>query len=100
MDGYFRAAVIIPRIGWETDKPTVIRIFVTTGLGVACIPNLAKIRLRDGSTSWTRIREPACQFSLGIPWNEHRYLPPVTRAFRENVIARFAISPLQFSSGG
>lgn len=93
MEEYFHLAGIVPRVTCETDEPTVIEDFVAAGLGVAFIPNLPTLRLRDGSTSWVRISEPACRFSLGIAWNESRYLSQAARAFREHIIAHFAASP-------
>lgn len=98
MEEYFRLAGIVPRVACETDEPTVIEDFVTAGLGVAFIPNLATLRLRDGSTSWVRISAPACQFSLGIAWNESRYLSRAAQAFRAHMIDSFAASPLQSRS--
>ncbi len=100
MDGYFRRAGVVPRVACETDEPTTIEDFVMAGLGVAFIPDLATPRLRDGSTSWVRISEPVCQFSLGIAWNESRYLSQAARAFREHAIAHFAASPRRSAENG
>ena len=90
MGGYFRQADVAPRVACEADEPAAVEDFVAAGLGVAFIPSLPKPLPSHDMTSWVRISEPRCELTVGIAWNEARYLSQAARAFREHVVAHFA----------
>lgn len=90
MDGYFREAGLVPRVACEADEPAAVEDFVAAGLGVAFVPGLEKPLSRHEMTSWVRITEPRCLFTMGMAWNEARYLSQAAGAFREHVVAHFA----------
>ncbi len=93
MNGYFRQAGFAPRVACEADEPAAVEDYVAAGLGVAFIPGLLKPLPRHEMTSWVRITEPVCQLTVGIAWNETRYLSLAARAFRRHVIAHYVGQP-------
>lgn len=100
MDGYFRQARFTPRVACEADEPAAVEDYVAAGLGVAFIPDLLKPLPHSDKTSWVRITEPVCQLTVGMAWNESRYLSQAARAFREHTIAHFAANPLRSAPHG
>lgn len=90
MDAYFRQVGITPRVACEADEPAAIEDFVAVELGLAFIPGLTKPTPDHGLTPRLPISDPACALTLGIAWNEDRYLSLAARAFRQHVIALFA----------
>lgn len=94
----FRQAGFTPRVACEADEPATIQSFVATGLGVAFIPDLPG-PVRDATTSWIRITEPVCTFTLGIAWNETHRSSRAARAFRDFVVARAEAGSLIMPTG-
>ncbi len=89
MEAYFRQVGIAPRVACEADEPAAIEDFVAVGLGSAFIPGLTKPTPDHGLTARLSISDPACVLTLGIAWNDDRYLSLAARAFRQHVIALF-----------
>lgn len=101
MDGYFRRAGFTPRVGCEADEPAAIEDFVAAGLGVAPIPGLLKPTPDHAATRRVPITEPDCALTVGIAWNESRYLSDAARAFRRHAIAVYgAATPSLVPDGG
>jgi DNA-binding transcriptional LysR family regulator len=90
MEGYFRQAGIAPRVACEADEPGAIEDYVVAGLGVGLIPALHKPTADHAATRRIRLDEPDCTLTLGIAWNETRYLSAAARAFRPHVLAFYA----------
>lgn len=90
MEGYFRQVGFTPRVACEADEPAAVEDYVAAGLGVAFIPGMAKPLPNHDMTSWVRITEPICQLTMGIAWNELRYLSQAAHAFRRQIIAYYA----------
>jgi len=69
-------------------------------LGISSIPELVTPTPHHPLTAWIPISDPACVLTLGIAWNEDRYLSLAARAFREHAIAVLdAALPSESSSG-
>jgi DNA-binding transcriptional LysR family regulator len=90
MDGYFRQVGIAPRVACEADEPGAIEDYVVAGFGIALIPGLLKPTPDHALTRRVRLVEPDCTLTVGIAWNETRYLSAAARTFRQHVIALYA----------
>ncbi len=90
LEDYFRGAGFAPRVACEADEPAAIEDYVVAGLGIALIPGLGKPTPDHALTRRVRIVEPDCALTVGIAWNETRYLSAAARAFRQQVIAFYA----------
>ena len=89
MDGYFRQAGITPQVACEADEPGAVEDYVAAGLGVAFIPDVSKPTSRSGLTAWIPITDPPCLLTVGIAWNQNRYLSLAARAFHQHIGAYF-----------
>jgi DNA-binding transcriptional LysR family regulator len=99
MGGYFREAGFAPRVACEADEPAAVEDFVAASLGVAFIPGLRKPLPSHGLTSWVRITEPCCRLTVGIAWNETRYLSRAAEAFRDHVLALYDLESARVATG-
>lgn len=99
MDGYFRQTGITPQVACEADEPGAVEDYVAAGLGVAFIPGLPTPTPRDGLTVWVPVTDPPCELTVGIAWNQDRYLSLAARAFRRHISAFFAATRSDASPG-
>jgi DNA-binding transcriptional LysR family regulator len=90
MEGYFRQVGFTPRVACEADEPAAVEDYVAAALGVAFIPGMIRPLPNHDMTSWVRITEPTCQLTMGIAWNELRYLSQAAHAFRRQVMEYYA----------
>jgi len=92
MDGYCRQAGFALRVQCEADEPAAIRDFVAARLGVAFIPAGARSPEDGTADTWLRLTDPVCLHTLGLAWNDDHYLSQAARAFRQFVVAYFAVA--------
>jgi len=90
MEGYFQQTGFTPRVACEADEPAAVEDYVAAALGVAFIPGMIRPLPNHDMTSWVRITEPMCQLTMGIAWNEIRYLSQAAHAFRRQVMEHYA----------
>ena len=74
MEGYFGRAGVTASVTCEADEPAAVEDFVAAGLGVGFIPALLKPTPHHDLTKWVPISNPTCVLTLGIAWNQDRYL--------------------------
>ncbi len=86
------AAGFTPRVAFEGDDLSVVRGFVSAGLGVAVVPpmeHLTATRSSQGE-SLVRLTDSGAHREVGLAWSERRRLLPSGEMFRESVLAAFA----------
>ncbi|MBP2653459.1 MAG: transcriptional regulator, LysR family [Firmicutes bacterium] len=86
-DQYFEAVGIKPRIVFEGEEISTVAGLVEANLGVALIP---KILGYKANISFLPVSEPTCERTIGIAWMEGRYMPPVSKKFKDFVIRSFS----------
>jgi DNA-binding transcriptional LysR family regulator len=89
-DQLLAAANVEPVITFEGEEIMTVAGLVEANLGVAIIPQVSG--LDKTLISFLPISNPVCRRSIGIAWIKDRYLPPVSRNFKEFVI-RFFLNP-------
>lgn len=87
MEDYFRQVGTTPRVVCEADEAAAVEDYVAAGLGVAFISGLLKPTPRHVQTAWVLIIDPACVLTLGIAWNQDRYLSLEAQAMQQHVFA-------------
>ena len=86
------AAGFTPRVAFEGDDLSVVRGFVSAGLGVAVVPpmeHLTTTRSSQGE-SLVRLTDDGAQREVGLAWSQRRRLLPSGEMFRQSVLAAFA----------
>jgi DNA-binding transcriptional LysR family regulator len=87
---YCQQAGIMLTIPYEIDEPATLFAFVEAGLGVGFTPALMKKQLNENALSSIHLTNPTCERTLGIAWQEKRYLSQAAQAFSRFVIEYFA----------
>ncbi len=88
-----------PRVAFEADDLSVVRGFVSSGLGVAVVPAI------EGRTSTKSSRgevligltDSGANREVGLAWSERRRLLPSGELFRDHVVATFGHDGLSSS---
>lgn len=78
-----------PDVTCEIDEPAAIPVLVSSGLGVALVPEHAKSLDMGTSIVFLKIEEPFCQRTMQLCWHEKRYLSGAARVFQDFVINYF-----------
>ncbi len=86
-DQLCQEAGITPKITFEGEEIGTVAGLVSSGMGIAIIPNIKGI-------DWSIITKipvsrPKCKREIGIAWVEGRYLSPATQRFRQFIIDYF-----------
>ncbi len=87
-DRLIREAGFTPNVTFEGEELTTVASLVAANLGVAIIPHLRGLDLKN--LAELPVSEPICQRIIGMAWVEGRYLSPAARRFQEFVLAYFA----------
>jgi DNA-binding transcriptional LysR family regulator len=90
IDAFCQQAGITLSIPYEIDEPATLYEFVKAGLGVGFTPALMKQRANERVLSCIHLTNPTCERTLGLAWQEKRYLSQAALAFRQFVIEYFA----------
>ena len=77
-------------IPYEIDEPATLFSFVEAGLGVGFTPALMQKQVNEKTLSCIHLTNPTCERTLGIAWQEKRYLSQAALAFHQFVIEYFA----------
>ena len=87
-DDLCAAAGFTPHVAFEGDDLSVVRGFVSAGLGVAVVPAMEQRTSTRSSRgeSLLRLTDPGTYRDVGLAWSERRRLLPSGELFREHVI--------------
>ena len=82
------AAGFVPRVSFEGDDLSVVRGFVSSGLGVAVVPAMGPRVSSSGSRgeSLVRLTDHGASREVGLAWSQRRRLLPSGQLFREYVV--------------
>lgn len=91
-DELCRAAGFTPRVAFEGDDLSVVRGFVSSGLGVAVVPPMEPLSSTQGShaESLVQLTDSGAHREVGLAWSARRRLLPSGEMFRESVRDAFA----------
>jgi DNA-binding transcriptional LysR family regulator len=90
IETFCQQADITLSIPYEIEEPATLFAFVEAGLGVGFTPALMKKQLNENTLTTIHLTNPTCQRTLGIAWQEKRYLSQAAQAFQRFVIGYFA----------
>lgn len=86
-DQLFKEADIQPPITFEGEEIMTVAGLVEARLGVALIPHIAG--LDHINIVFLPVSTPVCCRTIGIAWNQNRYLSPVAKRFKDFVAEWF-----------
>ena len=83
------AAGFTPRVAFEGDDLSVVRGFVTAGLGVAIVPAMESHTQLGGSSGQrlVALSDRGASRDVGLAWSQERRLLPSAELFRQHVLA-------------
>jgi DNA-binding transcriptional LysR family regulator len=83
------AAGFTPRVAFEGDDLSVVRGFVTAGLGVAIVPAMESLTQVAGSPGQrlVALSDRGASRDVGLAWSQERRLLPSAELFRQHVLA-------------
>ena len=90
IDTFCQQAGITLSIPYEIDESATLYAFVKAGLGVGFTPALMKEQANEQALSCIHLTNPTCERTLGLVWQEKRYLSQAAQAFCQFVIEYFA----------
>ncbi len=87
LDNMFGLMNSKPIIAFESDEVVSLLGFVSANLGIALLPRISGVNIRD--IVQLSIVDHPCRRVIGLAWRKGKYMPPVATAFRDFVIDRY-----------